>query len=130
MRMDDRIKRIVTFSLKNVLDIIAANTGDEAFNGEVLDAPINCMLRRKAIPPRTMPVMPDAERRKMSLLVTLLFFLGFEIMKRKRAKMGKRIVLASKTPIFLNPNAARIVPAAQQIAAATAAIIPSRLLLF
>ena len=48
--MADRIRRTVTLSLKNALEISDANTGDEAFNGEALDAPINCMLRRKVIP--------------------------------------------------------------------------------
>jgi len=77
-----------------------------------------------------MPVTPDAERSIRSLLETLLFSLGFDIMKRKRAKMGKRIALANKTSILLNPNVARIVPTAQHSAAAMAAIIPLRLIFF
>ena len=128
--MADRIRRTVTFSLKNALEISDANTGDEAFNGEALDAPINCMLRRKVIPPKTMPITPDAERSRSSLLVTSLFFLGFEIIRRKKAKIGKRMALANKTLMFLNPSVTRIVPTAQEIAAAIAVMIPFKLISF
>jgi hypothetical protein len=130
MKMDDKIRRKVTFSFKKALDIIDANTGDEAFNGDALDAPINCILRRKAIPPKTMPITPDIERSMKSLPETLLFFLGSEMMKRKSAKMGKRIALANKTSIFLNPNVTRIVPMAQHSAAAIAAMTPLKLIFF
>ena len=128
--MADRIRRTVTFSLKNALDISDANTGDEAFNGEALDAPINCMLRRKVIPPKTMPITPDAERSRRSPLVTSLFSLGFEIIRRKKAKIGKRMALANKTLMFLNPNVTRIVPTAQEIAAAIAVMIPFKSISF
>ena len=77
--IDERSSRTVTLSFRERLDIMEAHTGEEALSGVALDAPMNCTLKRKVIPPMTMPRMPEAARIAKSLLSTVHFILGFEM---------------------------------------------------
>lgn len=77
--IDERSILSVTFSFRATADIMEAQTGEEALSGVALDAPISCTLKRKVIPPMTMPRMPEAARIAKSLLSTVHFILGFEM---------------------------------------------------
>jgi len=127
--IEERSSLRVTFSFRAMLDIMEVHTGEEALSGVALDAPINCMLNKNVIPPRTMPRIPEAERRAKSFLVIFHFLLGFEKRKRKRDRTEKRMVLAKITLMPFSPRATRIVPIAQHKAQARAVINPLRLIL-
>ena len=87
-RIDERSNLNVTLSLKDILDIMEAHTGEEALSGVALAAPINCRLDRNVMPPITMPKIPEAERIIRSFSLILQFFLGREMRNRKSERTG------------------------------------------
>ena len=76
MITDDNNSRFETFSFMNTLAIMETHTGEEAFIGVALDAPMSCKLNRNRVCPRILPRITEAKMIAIFLLLRLQLSLG------------------------------------------------------
>ena len=118
----------VNLSFKNNVDMTATQIGEDAYNDEVLAAPISWIPYRNVIDERVIPKTPDNANNKKSLWVILAFDFRIEhIESMIKNKIGNRTVFATMTPINLSPKETRIIPTAVSAAVPRAIRIPLNL---